>query len=91
MLSPDQLPDRPGSLPNGDFHSPAGADPGRRNNPGSDVGCAAFNYIRYGLDYQNIVLPAAQQNGFDPLFMYSVIRQESLFEGFVQSTAGARG
>ncbi len=50
-----------------------------------------FNHVRYGLYYQDIILPAAQQNSFDPLFMYSVIRQESLFEGFVQSTAGARG
>lgn len=52
---------------------------------------AFFNHVRYGLYYQDIVLPAAKQNGFDPLFMYAVIRQESLFEGFVRSTAGARG
>ncbi len=50
-----------------------------------------FNHVRYGLYYQDIILPAAKQNGFDPLFMYAVVRQESLFEGFVRSTAGARG
>ena len=50
-----------------------------------------FNHVRYGLYYSDIVLPTAQQDGFDPLFLYSVIRQESLFEGFVRSTAGARG
>jgi len=50
-----------------------------------------FNHVRYGLYYQDLVSPAAQNSGFDLLFLFSVIRQESLFEGFVQSTAGARG
>jgi soluble lytic murein transglycosylase len=50
-----------------------------------------FNHLRYGSYYPQIVLAAAAENGFNPLFLYSVIRQESLFEGFVRSTAGARG
>lgn len=50
-----------------------------------------FNHLRYGLYYSDLILPAAQQYGFDPLFLFSVVRQESLFEGFVNSTAGARG
>ncbi len=50
-----------------------------------------FNHVRYGLYYSDLIVPAAQQNGFDPLFLFSVVRQESLFEGFVSSTAGARG
>ncbi|MEW6239365.1 MAG: tetratricopeptide repeat protein [Chloroflexota bacterium] len=50
-----------------------------------------FNHVRYGLYYKDLVLPAATENGFDPLFLFSVMRQESLFEGFVRSTAGARG
>ncbi|MFH1524297.1 MAG: tetratricopeptide repeat protein [Chloroflexota bacterium] len=50
-----------------------------------------FNHVRYGLYYQDLIFPAAQQGGFDALFLTSVIRQESLFEGFVQSVAGARG
>lgn len=50
-----------------------------------------FGYIRYGLYYSDLILPAAQENGFDPLFLFSVVRQESLFEGFVDSSAGARG
>ncbi len=50
-----------------------------------------FNHVRYGLYYSDLIVPAAQKNGFDPLFLFSVIRQESLFEGFVSSTAGARG
>ncbi|MCA2000817.1 MAG: tetratricopeptide repeat protein [Chloroflexi bacterium] len=50
-----------------------------------------FSYVRYGLYYPDLVVPNAQSNGLDPLFVFSVIRQESLFEGFVKSGAGARG
>lgn len=50
-----------------------------------------FNHVRYGLYFRELIEPAAQLNGFDPLFLFSVTRQESLFEGFVRSTAGARG
>ena len=50
-----------------------------------------FSRLRYGLYYPDLVNPEAQDEGFDPLFIYSVIRQESLFEGFAGSSAGARG
>lgn len=50
-----------------------------------------FSHVRYGPYYADLILPAAQNNGFDPLFLFSTVRQESLFEGFVRSTAGARG
>jgi soluble lytic murein transglycosylase len=50
-----------------------------------------FSHIRYGMYYPDIVIPVAKNMGFDPLFLTSVIRQESLFEGFVRSSAGARG
>ena len=50
-----------------------------------------FNHVRYGLYYRDLILHEEQNYGLDPLFMFSVIRQESLFEGFVQSTAGAHG
>jgi soluble lytic murein transglycosylase len=50
-----------------------------------------FNLIRYGTYYQDLVETEAQSSGFHPLFLFSVIRQESLYEGFVQSDAGARG
>lgn len=50
-----------------------------------------FNHVRYGLYYHDLVIEQAQTFGLDPLFMFSVIRQESLFEGFVRSTAGAHG
>ena len=50
-----------------------------------------FKHVRFGLYYADIVWPAATENGLDPLFVTSVVKQESLFEGFVHSTAGARG
>lgn len=50
-----------------------------------------FNHLRYGLYYHDLVIPEAQRYGLDPLFLFSVIRQESLFEGFISSTASAHG
>ncbi|MEW6094133.1 MAG: tetratricopeptide repeat protein [Chloroflexota bacterium] len=50
-----------------------------------------FNLVRYGTYYQDLIIPLAEANGFHPLILYSVVRQESLYEGFVHSTAGARG
>ncbi|MBC7877681.1 MAG: tetratricopeptide repeat protein [Anaerolineales bacterium] len=50
-----------------------------------------FSHLRYGLYYSDLIIPDAQTNGFDPLLIFSVVRQESLFEGFVSSNAGARG
>lgn len=50
-----------------------------------------FSHVRYGLYYSDLVIPSSQQEGFDPLLIFSVIRQESLFEGFVRSNAGAHG
>lgn len=52
---------------------------------------AYFNHLRYGLYYHDLIINESQKYGLDPLFMFSVIRQESLFEGFVRSTAGAHG
>ncbi len=60
-------------------------DAGTMNAP------AYFNHIRFGTYYSELVLSAAQEYDFHPLMLFSVIRQESLFEGFVKSTAGARG
>ena len=52
---------------------------------------AYFNHIRYGTYYSDLIVPNAEAKGFHPLLMFSIIRQESLFEGFVRSNAGARG
>ncbi len=50
-----------------------------------------FNHVRYGLYYHDLIINESQSYGLDPLLVFSVIRQESLFEGFVKSTAGAHG
>jgi len=50
-----------------------------------------FTALRFGAYYQELVIPAAAQYQFHPLFLFSVIRQESLFESFINSSAGARG
>jgi soluble lytic murein transglycosylase len=52
---------------------------------------AYFNHIRFGAYYSDLVMPLAENYSFHPLFLYALIRQESLFEGFVNSSAGARG
>jgi len=50
-----------------------------------------FNHIRFGPYYKDLLLPAAESEGLHPLLLFSVVRQESLFEGFARSSAGARG
>jgi soluble lytic murein transglycosylase len=50
-----------------------------------------FNHIRFGTYYRELVIEAARAYEIHPLLLFSLIRQESLFEGFVASGAGARG
>ncbi|GAP14213.1 soluble lytic murein transglycosylase [Longilinea arvoryzae] len=50
-----------------------------------------FNHIRFGVYFKDLVLSAAQENNIHPLLLLSVIRQESMFEGYARSSAGARG
>ena len=50
-----------------------------------------FNHLRYGTYFRELIEPAAQLNGFDPLFLFSVVRWESLFESFVYSNQSAGG
>jgi soluble lytic murein transglycosylase len=47
---------------------------------------AYFNHVRYGLYYQDVLIPTAQRNGFDPIFVLSLMRQESLFNSNANST-----
>jgi soluble lytic murein transglycosylase len=47
--------------------------------------------LRYPAHYKDLVLPAARQYSLDPLLIFSLIRQESLFEGFATSYAAAQG
>jgi soluble lytic murein transglycosylase len=50
-----------------------------------------FSHIRFGTYYPDLVAPAAQNNVFSPLFVWSTLRQESLFDPSIQSSAGALG
>jgi len=50
-----------------------------------------FNRIRFGPHFGELILPEAARSGLDGLFLLSVVRQESLFEGFATSFADARG
>ncbi len=50
-----------------------------------------FSHIRFGAYYPDLVVPAAQDYDFNPLFVWSTLRQESLFDPSIQSSAGAYG
>ena len=50
-----------------------------------------FNHLRFGTYFRDLVIKNAIEYDLHPLFLFSVIRQESLFEGFVRSPADARG
>jgi soluble lytic murein transglycosylase len=50
-----------------------------------------FNRIRFAPYFGELILPAAADAGLDPLYVLSVVRQESLFEGYATSYAEARG
>lgn len=50
-----------------------------------------FNHIRFGLYFDEIIENAVNEFNFEPLLLYSLIRQESFFEGFIVSSAGAKG
>jgi soluble lytic murein transglycosylase len=50
-----------------------------------------FNRIRFGPYFGDLILPEAASYGLDGLFLLSVVRQESLFEGFATSSAAAHG
>lgn len=45
----------------------------------------------YALAHFDLIAPAAQENGLDPMLVTGLIRQESLFDERAYSRAGARG
>jgi soluble lytic murein transglycosylase len=47
--------------------------------------------LRYPIHYQDLVVAQAAEYGFDPLLMFALIRQESLYNTQAVSSAGARG
>ena len=50
-----------------------------------------FSHIRFGAYFPDLVVPAAKINSFDPLFIWSTIRQESLFDPGIKSGSGCDG
>jgi soluble lytic murein transglycosylase len=50
-----------------------------------------FNHLRFGTYYRDMIIPISQRFDIHPLLFFTVVRQESLFEGFVSSSKGARG
>jgi soluble lytic murein transglycosylase len=50
-----------------------------------------FNHIRFGTYFRELIFPEAEAYDLDPALVLALIRQESLFEGFITSYAAARG
>lgn len=51
----------------------------------------SLHHLRYPRAYWNIVEATSQKHGVDPLFVLSVMREESTFDPNAKSTAGALG
>lgn len=47
--------------------------------------------LAYPTYYADLILPLADEYGYDPLLQFALVRQESLFESFIASYAGAQG
>jgi soluble lytic murein transglycosylase len=47
--------------------------------------------LLYPAYYAELILPLAEQYGYDPLLQFALVRQESLFESFAESYVGATG
>lgn len=50
-----------------------------------------FNHIRFGTFFSDLVIPASVERGVDPMMIFSLIRQESLFDSAIVSVAAAKG
>ncbi len=50
-----------------------------------------FNRIRFGGYFADLLVPKANAEGFHPLYVISAMRQESLFDAYIASSAGAWG
>jgi soluble lytic murein transglycosylase len=47
--------------------------------------------LAYPIYFEELVIAEAQANDLDPLLLFALVRQESLFESYASSWAGARG
>jgi soluble lytic murein transglycosylase len=52
---------------------------------------AYFNHVRFGPYFADLLVPQAVRNNFDPLLLFSLVRQESLFGISAVSSANAHG
>ena len=50
-----------------------------------------LGWLVYPTYYADLAVPEAQSRGFDPLLVFALIRQESLFENLAYSSAAAHG
>jgi soluble lytic murein transglycosylase len=50
-----------------------------------------FNHIRFGSYFRDNVIPTALEHQVDPMLIFSLIRQESLFDSSITSVASAKG
>jgi soluble lytic murein transglycosylase len=50
-----------------------------------------FTHIRFGAYFRAQVVSAVNEEGINPLVLFSLLRQESLFDTTIISSAGARG
>jgi soluble lytic murein transglycosylase len=50
-----------------------------------------FSRVRFGAYYLDWAIPIAEDNNIHPLLLLAIIRQESTYEGFISSGAGAIG
>jgi soluble lytic murein transglycosylase len=50
-----------------------------------------FTHIRFGAYFRPLVVDAVGEEGINPLVLYALLRQESLFDTTIVSSAGARG
>lgn len=63
------------------------------NNSGQSIREAPrfIGQLIYPVYYADLILPLAEQYGYDPRLQFALVRQESLFESFARSGAAAQG
>lgn len=50
-----------------------------------------FTHIRFGAYFREMMMSAANDYDISPLLLYAIVRQESMFNPFISSAAGASG
>lgn len=50
-----------------------------------------FTHVRFGAYFREMVVTSANEFGIHPLLFYALIRQESMFNPYISSSAGASG